>query len=363
MRNVFQALARPLTARVSVSAVWLGVALLLLAVVVATAPVAAADDAASPVQDRQVVHRSPSSSSAGASSRGSASATRGSVSQGAGRTRPGGSGGERGVAQRPSGSGRSGYHPSPGSNHHHHGYYPYFGGPSFRYYGYFGFGYYGFPFYRPYSSPYYSPYYYPPAWYYSPVYPTLGALDLNVKPKRAEVYVDGYWVGPVSAFDGYPGYLWLEKGTHDLVIYLEGYATFHQVVEVRPGVVIRLRERMLAGVATPPEEIVPPPPRAAEQSEPSEAAAPSPAPGPAVSLGTEPGRLHLTVEPQDASVYLDGRFLGTGQELVGLRAGLMVNPGSHRVSVVRPSYAAEELEIEVVAGKDLDLAIHLEPAG
>ena len=51
---------------------------------------------------------------------------------------------------------------------------------------------------------------------------------------------------------------------------------------------------------------------------------------------SQPGVLMLHVEPNDASVYLDGRFIGTGEELSRLRSGLIVDVGSHRLEVVRP---------------------------
>ena len=53
----------------------------------------------------------------------------------------------------------------------------------------------------------------------------LGALDLNIKPKKTAVYVDGKYVGVASDFDGSPGYLWLKKGTHQLVFHKDGYRT------------------------------------------------------------------------------------------------------------------------------------------
>lgn len=66
----------------------------------------------------------------------------------------------------------------------------------------------------------------------------LGALDINIKPKKTAVYVDGQYVGVVSDFDGSPGYLWLKKGTHQLVFYKDGYRTLAREYTIHPGVVI-----------------------------------------------------------------------------------------------------------------------------
>lgn len=307
-------------------------------------------------QDRASVARGSSGSSSGGSSgsQGRTSVSRGSGGGGgAARTRPGGGGGSGGrtTVNRPprSGSGhRAGYFPR-----HFHGYYPYFGFSYFRYPYYLGFRHY------PFGS-----YGYPGVvWYDYQAYGSMGGIDLNVRPKKAQVYVDGQRIGRVGRFDGYPSALWLEEGTYELVIYHPGYRTLHETVKVFSGVVIDFDYQMVPGEATPPEELVPPPTVPPEQVAEGEAsgsrAGPEDVPRREMDLRHEPARLYLTVEPRDASVYLDGRFLGTGDELADLRSGLMVNPGEHQLSVVRPTFESEELTVDVAAGEDLELAVRL----
>jgi hypothetical protein len=71
------------------------------------------------------------------------------------------------------------------------------------------------------------------------------------------------------------------------------------------------------------------------------------------------GRLHLAIEPHDASVYLDGRFLGTADDVARMRSGLLVDPGPHTLSIVRPGRRAEEQRFDVKPGADLDLKFEL----
>lgn len=312
-------------------------------------------------QDRASVARGSSGSSSGGSSgsQGRTSVSRGSGGGGgAARTRPGGGGGSGGrtTVNRPprSGSGhRPGYFPR-----HFHGHYPYFGFSYFRYPYYLGFrhypfGYYGYP---------------GVVWYDYQAYASMGGIDLNVRPKKADVYIDGQRIGRVGRFDGYPSALWLEEGTYELVIYHPGYRTLHETVKVFAGVVIDFDAQMVPGEATPPEELVPPPTMPPEQVAEGEASGsragpPEDLPRREMDLRHEPARLYLTVEPRDASVYLDGRFLGTGDELADLRSGLMVNPGEHQLSVVRPTFESEELTVDVAAGEDLELAVRLRKTG
>ena len=83
----------------------------------------------------------------------------------------------------------------------------------------------------------------------------LGGLDLNVRPRKAEVYVDGQRLGKAGNFDGYPGYLWLEKGTHQVAIYKDGYLTVVQEFTIRPGILQEVKFRLTPGKSVPPQQL------------------------------------------------------------------------------------------------------------
>jgi hypothetical protein len=65
------------------------------------------------------------------------------------------------------------------------------------------------------------------------------------------------------------------------------------------------------------------------------------------------------IQPSDASVYLDGRLLGSGGDLGGLHAGMIVEAGRHRLEIVRPGYLPQSLEIFVESDGELELKIKL----
>ncbi len=132
-----------------------------------------------------------------------------------------------------------------------------FGGPRIGfaapYYGFYG------GFYSPYHG-FYGPYRYGP--YRGPeggINPTQarlmgwGAVDVHVKPGKAEVWVDGKYVGTARDFDGHPTYLWLEQGNHRVTIYRGGFTTYDQDVEITPGEVIKLKLKLEPGESLPPQ--------------------------------------------------------------------------------------------------------------
>lgn len=233
---------------------------------------------------------------------------------------------------------------------------PYYG--SFGWYG-------GFDPFRPYL---WSPYHYgalapgwgPYGWGSAPIgYADAGALDINTRPKKASVYIDGELVGRVDGFDGFPRYLWLRGGSYRLAIFMEGYETLERRIRVQPGVVIRIDEDLVPGTAERPR---PAPPR------PSPAhAAPEGESWRVENRGRpieqdqrrDPARLRVEVEPADAVVYLDGRLLGSGADLASLHSALIVDPGAHRLEVTRPGYIAEVRAFEAARGEDVALRIVL----
>jgi hypothetical protein len=99
-------------------------------------------------------------------------------------------------------------------------------------YGAFGLGYF-------YYDPYYwgSAYGYPaytPFRGYGYGYPT-GELRLDVSPRDAEVYVDGYFAGHVDDFDGVFQSLALEEGSYHVEIVAPGFSTLQFDVRIMPG--------------------------------------------------------------------------------------------------------------------------------
>jgi hypothetical protein len=80
----------------------------------------------------------------------------------------------------------------------------------------------------------------------------IGAVDLNVKPGAAEVWVDGNFVAEARDLDGSPGFLWLRDGPHRLVIYKGGYRSFDESISVRAGQKMDLKVRLEKGDSQPP---------------------------------------------------------------------------------------------------------------
>ena len=189
----------------------------------------------------------------------------------------------------------------------------------------------------------------------------MGALDVNVKPNKAEVWVDGKYVADARDLDGDPSYLWLKQGTHHIVVYKAGFRSFEQDVSIHTGVIRELKLTLEKGESQPPALAAPDarqePPRP-ESTEPRpETAQPrveavEPAHGPQ-------GELTLRVQPGDATVYVDGAYRGTARELRRLR----LPAGHHRVELVRPGFQAVSRELEVEADRTSELAVALEKTG
>jgi hypothetical protein len=323
---------------------------------------------------------SRSSGSAPSSSRGSgASSSSSSASGRAADSRPGASSGGRITRDTRSSGHRS------GSRRFFHHRYPYgFYSPFYSpyHFGFYGhWGWWGWPYSTPYDA----------YWWttgHARVYPNStygekGALDLDVRPEKAEVYLDGQYIGRADDFDGFPTYLWLEQGTYDVVFYHPGRRTLARQYTVYAGLILDVEDRLEPGDAVRPEDL---PARSTEnrdtrlrrdrerreeahrmerdrqgwrdrydarrggEEEPGERGRP----------GAEATTLQLQIAPGDASVYLDGRFVGTGEELSRLASGLVIDAGEHRLEVVRPGHRPVSRRFSAEAGEGVELEVELE---
>lgn len=200
-----------------------------------------------------------------------------------------------------------------------------------------------------------------------------GAIDLDVSPERAEIYLDGQYIGIADEYDGFPSYLWLEKGTYDLAIYYEGYETIFRQVSIYPGIVIDVEDRMRSGESIHPDDYGPTSTvrrdaRIERNREKEEAARAAEAraeevwseDSPVAGASDKVGRLYISVLPSDAAVYLDGHFLGTAGEIGQLSAGMVVQPGDHVIELVRPGFETYRKEIVVPPGERTTIELELD---
>lgn len=227
------------------------------------------------------------------------------------------------------------------------------------------------------------PYY--PAYPYGPPYPVTvqpaeapdaGALELHVHPWKAQVKIDGYEVGQARDFNSYYAPLVVRPGHHILELSAPDHQTLRTPIKIDRGGYYVLRYRLEEGSGVDPRstrEAAPAPPSAtAPPDERGRGVTPPPATSrPPQTEGDqgppaadEPrGLLHLRVEPSDAVVYLDGKLLGSGDELARLHGDLAIAVGTHTIEAVRPGYKSRTTSIEVGERKTVSLTLRLDPAG
>jgi hypothetical protein len=92
-------------------------------------------------------------------------------------------------------------------------------------------------------------------------------LRIEVTPKDASVYVDGYFAGLVDEFDGTFQRLHVTPGQHEITIYLQGYRTIREKLYLSPRgsrKIERTMERLAPGESSEPvpEPVEPPMPPA-----------------------------------------------------------------------------------------------------
>lgn len=156
--------------------------------------------------------------------------------------------------------------------------------------------------------------------------PILGEIKLDAASKierNAGVWLDGQYVGYVKDLRG-KGKLVVVPGEHDLLVKLVGYEDVAQTVVVDPGEAKRYRVSMApaADVTYPDEE--------------------------------ETARLRVSVVPEDAAVFVNGKFVGHVDRFDG-RAGMRLEAGVYDITIALPGYQSFETELTVRAGQDYEL--------
>jgi len=250
--------------------------------------------------------------------------------------------------------------------------------------GFYGSGFYG--------SGFYGPAFYGPAYYQYPIYGRgrygqAGSVRLQISPRQAEVFVDGYYAGTVDDFDGVFQRLEIEPGEHEIEIYLDGHRSYTQRFYLQPGKSFQIKHSM-----------EPLGPGEAAPARPSGTAFTGPAPidggpvpgargsGTGSGAGTGAGRggpgeavgrrgggpggrgraggaaegfgsLSLRVQPADAEVLIDGEpWQGSqGDEPLIIQLGA----GTHHLEIRKEGYRSYLTDIPLGNGQSRTLNVSL----
>ena len=235
-------------------------------------------------------------------------------------------------------------------------------------------------YYGPWYGPYfYSPWFYSSFWWYPPYgygypyyYGAAGAnIRIQVQPKSAEVYVDGYLAGIVDQFDGMFQDLVVAPGGREITVYQEGYKSIVQKMYLSLGSSYKIKgtlEKLAPGEPNEPRPVPPPEPAtSAVGVQETQPAAPPPAGPPenatpadaslALSADSRFGQVAIRVQPGDAAVTIDGEPWkgppGAERLVVHLPAG------THRVEIRKEGFDPFVTAIEIRRGQVTVLNVSL----
>jgi hypothetical protein len=220
---------------------------------------------------------------------------------------------------------------------------------------------------------FYDPFYGPFPWWPRADYPVRfpigdgrANIRVQVAPKTAAVYVDGFYAGVVDDFDGFFQALPVLPGGHVVALYQEGYQTVSRSIYLPPGSTFQLREQLLPlapGMASTLPTLASPvpepptgsylPPRTPPRDQP-------PPPAMQAELTARGfGTLSLRVQPTNAVVTVDG------DEWLTAREGVLVvelSVGQHAVSVSAPGRTKYSATVEIRESETLELNVSVPSA-
>jgi hypothetical protein len=188
-------------------------------------------------------------------------------------------------------------------------------------------------------------------------YEIPAAITTDISPGKATLRLDGEDVGRAKDYRGTWNQLYVSPGTHVLELEADGYQTLRVTVDAQAGRSYRIAQQLQKGSGMDPRSAELPPPAAEGAGAPS--ASQTSAPG----AGLRTGRLRLDVVPEDAAVYLDGEFLGSGREIAKLHGALPVAAGEHTIDLVRPGYERKSFQIDVPSGESQPFRLELSAEG
>lgn len=140
--------------------------------------------------------------------------------------------------------------------------------------------------------------------------PAFATLEIETEPRRAEVYLDGSFIGVTPLRYG------ARPGQHQLRIVLEGYTEINRTINLRPGEEFEIDAEL--------------------------------------ERQRREARVDFRSSPSGADVYVDGTFVGTTPV-----SDVRVSAGRHEARFTLPGYETNRVTFSVTAGEDIRVDANL----
>lgn len=148
----------------------------------------------------------------------------------------------------------------------------------------------------------------------------------NKAAKSSGVWIDGQYVGYLKELKGSRKILLL-PGEHRIVVKQDGYLNFRRTVTLEPG------QKVAIGVAMRKD--------------------------PHSHYPAVYSQLKLSVDPDRAAVFVDGRFVGHAGEFGGIGRGMLLAPGRHRIEIDQPGYRKFVSTVNLLPHQKMELKTKL----
>lgn len=187
-------------------------------------------------------------------------------------------------------------------------------------------------------------------------------VRLLVEPDDANVLLNGKWIGEAYEFAAFKTAIRLASRNNEIIVKKEGY--LEEVIDLYQyysrDITIRLKlheDKDYTGPIKPKEPGKKPKPEYTPKTEPPEKTPQDLAEKSPELTAAEPVEVFLEILPEEASIYLNGKFWGISPK-GGKIENFRLKPGKYTLEVLKPGYRTFEKELDV-KDKKINLSIKL----
>ncbi|GEM_PF-1589326 len=149
----------------------------------------------------------------------------------------------------------------------------------------------------------------------------LSAYDINIRPKDADIFLDGVYVGKADDFDGSPKFLVVKPGTHTITARKSGYKTYTVRVQIKRGEQININKHLeYVGLNNQEQQTTPLEKKSVTEKK-------------GIFRKFKTVTVSFQVNDNSARIYFDNTFVGTIDEIKNLHKPLLIDTNVKKIII------------------------------